>query len=72
MVILLMSAFGGMASEGAEGQVKEGHPVPKGASNCWIKPDVQITPTCQQAQASGTQGSHFLAALCVCVHVQGD
>lgn len=68
MAILLMSASGGKASEGAEGRVKEGQPVPKSASNCWIKPVVQMTPTCQQAQARGTQGSHCLAALYV--HVQ--
>lgn len=68
MAILLMSASGGKASEGAEGQVKEGQPGPKSASNFWIKPVVQMIPTCQQAQARGTQVSHCLAALCM--HVQ--
>ena len=68
MAILLMSASGGKASEGAEGRVKEGQPVPSSASNCWIKPVVQMTPTCQQARATGTQASHCLAALYV--HVQ--
>lgn len=63
MAILLMSASGVKASEGAEGQVKEGQPVPESASNYWIKPAVQMTPTCQQAQAKGTQRSHCLAAL---------
>lgn len=65
MAILLMSASGGKASEGAEGQVKEGQPVPESASNCWITPTVQMTPTCQQAQAKGTQVTHCLASMCV-------
>lgn len=69
MAILLISASGGKASEGAEGQVKEGQPVPESASNCWIKPTVQMIPTCQQAQARGTQATHCLASRCVSVCV---
>lgn len=69
MAILLMSASGGKASEGAEGRVREGSPVPRGASDGWpmsflavmmvisqqISPVIQMTPTCQQEQAGETQ-----------------